>query len=124
MAQGVEQVDSQPSEAISAANPVFFRSYSRRDSKTEDESLNRLNAKVRQILKHSRRLSEIDPQTEEITKPLDHYSNGIIFEPLGDDGHLPNDSHRTISLNSKAVIQLTEKVPKQWLPISLSFLMP
>ncbi|HEY9861307.1 MAG TPA: hypothetical protein V6D16_17540, partial [Candidatus Obscuribacterales bacterium] len=77
------------------------------------------NAKVRQILKHSRKLSEIDPQTEEITKPLDHYSNGIIFEPLGDDGHLPNDSHRTISLNSKAIIQLTEKVPKQWLPISL-----
>jgi hypothetical protein len=119
MAQGVEQVNSQPSEAIPVANPVFFRSYSRRDSKAGGELVNRLNAKVRQILKHAHKLAEIDPQTEEITKPLDHYSNGIIFEALEDDGHLPNDSNRTIILNSKAITQLTKKVPKQWLHISL-----
>lgn len=121
MVRDLEQVrpTSQFPETTPSDNPVFYRFYSRHNSKVDDKVLSKLNTNVRKIVKCASKLSKIDVQTEEVTKPLVHYSNGIIFEALGEAGHKPNDWNLTISLNLEVIERLIEQIPKQLLDKAL-----
>jgi hypothetical protein len=75
--------------------------------------------KVVCLLQWAPELSKIDPRIEEVTRPLQHYSNKIIFEPTGEASLKVNEERRTLSLNSDVLGHLTEKIPKHWLHIAL-----
>ncbi|MBD2099118.1 hypothetical protein H6F90_29070 [Trichocoleus sp. FACHB-591] len=117
MVQDLEKVrlTSQYPETTPSADSAFCKSYSHHD----DKVLRKLKTNVCKIVKYASKLSKIDFQTEEVTKPLVHYSNGIIFEALGEAGHKPNDWNLTISLNLEVIERLIEQIPKQLLDKAL-----
>lgn len=121
MVRDLERVrlTNQLPETAPSANPVFCRFYSRHNSKVDDKVLSKLNSNVRKIVQRAPKLSRIDIRTEEVTKPLVHYSNGIIFEPTGKAGHQADDQNLTISLNSEVIEHLVEQIPKELLDKAL-----
>ncbi|NJO79929.1 MAG: hypothetical protein HC827_16390 [Cyanobacteria bacterium RM1_2_2] len=125
--------DYQMPKTAPAANPVFFRTYSNQEISSVSRStanpehkqrqeaavealMQPVNAKVQDLLRLSRTLSNTDPRTENITVPLAHYQGGIILESLGREGpsFRADDVNRTISLNRETAINLVRMVPKEW----------
>jgi hypothetical protein len=110
---------SQFPEANLITNSALSRTYDYLNDEVKVNVLTQLNGKVDQLLQYSRELANVDPITEEVTRPLEIYSNGIVFESMGEAGLKANDYNRTISLNMECVACLAQKIPKEWLHIAL-----
>lgn len=110
-----------PATDLTTTNPVLAESHPQYSNQSvaviSNDSLcklnDRLNSKVRQIQRCAYKLSQIDHRTEDITRPLEYYFCGVVFEPLGDKSLKVNDPNRTLSLNVEVITCLTHTVPKK-----------
>jgi hypothetical protein len=119
MVRELEQVRLKNSEAI----PVFFRTYAcSGEAVVSKELCSLLTEKVSRTLgeklyllrEYAPKLSKIDLHTEKITKPLEHYENGIIFEHLESGSLRANGADRTLSLSLEIVIKMAGIIPKRF----------
>lgn len=136
MVREIEQIQSSTDE--SSSNPIYFRCYSlspkqRQKSGLEfvhGESLSSivgakthklLDQKIRLLLKNAKKLLEVDCGTGEVTRPLEHYTEGITFTHLREGNYQIDGSRRVLIFDLETISQIAaSQITQEWLHIALA----